>query len=159
MLFSEFFVSGNANYETIKSKYGDDVLSWFVNRFANFELMYESNAFQRLFESTRFECHIELLKLKKFFAVSEMWAIGSTVESTATNSTNATSDANQSYSGFNVEGDFQKTNSTGKTDSNTTANTTSINNTEEFNKLLSFDYTKIMDAIFSKFVQLFIIMV
>lgn len=158
MLFKDIYNKQTQSqlFLSVKNKYGDIIADWFYFRFKNFELLYEQETFIDLFNATLFENHLELLKIKKLMTLQEQWELGNIVESTTEMTTDSTGDSTQSYQGFNVEGDFSKNSSAGKTTGNTTATSNAINLTDEYNKLISFDYSVLLDKIFSKFIVLFV---
>lgn len=161
MFFKEIYnkITGQQTqmYLNVKNLYGDKIADWFYNRFANFELLYEPNVFGDLFSATLFENHLELLKIKKLMTLQDQWELGNIVESTTDMTTDSSGDSTQSYQGFNVEGDFSKNSSAGKTTGKTTATSSAINLTDEYNKLISFDYSTLLDKVYSKFVVLFVL--
>lgn len=159
MLFKEIYqqTPDSSLFITMVRDYGVKIADWFYLRFKNFELLYDEETFIDMWNALIIENHIELLKIKKIIEQQEMWAIGniatSSSDMTSTNNSNAT----QSYQGFNVEGEFAKNTTDGTSTGNTTANSTAINHTDEFNKLISFDYSTLLDKIYSKFVVLFVL--
>lgn len=157
MLFKEWYAPSPGPRDLVDNTYGTTIGLWFLQRFGNFELLYEESTFTDLFLATLTENHIELLKIKKLMELNEMWVLGNSVDSTTDMTTTSNSNGTQSYSGYNVEGDFTKNTADSSSNGNTTAKSSSINNTDEFNKLISFDYSKLLDAIYDKFVVLFVL--
>lgn len=144
-------------YSYVVIKYGSSIAVWFNLKFKNYELLYEQERFIDLFKSTLIENHIELLKIKKLMEQQEMWALGNVADSSTDMTNTSNSTGTQSYQGYNVEGDFSKNTAESSSTGNSTAKSTSINNTDEFNKLIAFDYSTLLDKIYDKFVVLFLL--
>lgn len=158
MLFNEIYNDTPSDlFSYVVNKYGSTIAEWFSLKFKNYELLYDQDRFIDLFKSSLIENHIELLKIKKLMDQQEMWALGNVVDSTTDMSNTSNSSGTQSYQGYNVEGDFSKNTAEGISVSNSTAKSNSINNTDEFNKLISFDYSVLLDKIYDKFVVLFLL--
>lgn len=158
MLFNEIYNETPTDlYSYVVIKYGSTIADWFNLKFKNYELLYEQERFIDLFKSTLIENHIELLKIKKLMEQQEMWALGNTADTFTDMTNNSNSSGTQSYQGYNVEGDFSKNTAENSSSGNSTAKSTSINNTDEFNKLIAFDYSTLLDKIYDKFVVLFIL--
>lgn len=158
MLFREIYSKNKSPlYAEVYTRYGETLADWFFSRFKNYELLYDGETFVDLFNSMINESHLELLKVKEYFEIKKVWELGNFVESNSYMESDASSSGTQSYQGYNVEGDFSKNTTAGKQNANTIGNTKSINITDEYNKILSFDYTRILDKIYNKFVVLFIL--
>ena len=158
MQFKEIYNSKPTDlFSKMLMSYGSKVAEWFYLKFKNFELMYQQEEFIDLFNALVIESHIELLKLKKLLDQQESFELGNKATSNVTSDTNATNDSTNSYSGYNVEGDFAKTNlnSTGR---NTTDSTSlSINLLDENMKLFDFNFSEITKNIWSRFIVLFVL--
>lgn len=156
MLFKEWFIAGNPSYDLFNQKYGMDVLTWLLKRFGRYELMYSDESTTDLFDSMTFSAHIELLKLKKLIGQNEFFELGNKADTTANSTTEGNSQNNISYSGYNVEGDFNKTslNSTGINTTNTTAN--AINLVDENIKITDYNFSDITKNIYNIYIDLFI---
>lgn len=146
-------------YAYVNNRYGDSLAQWFYYRFKNYELLYDEETFNDLWRAMLNESHLELLKVKEYFEIKKVWELGNFVESNSYMESDASSSGTQSYQGYNVEGDFSKNTTAGKQNANTIGNTKSINITDEYNKILSFDYTRILDKIYNKFVVLFVLVI
>lgn len=158
MLFKEIYNETPTDlYSYVVIKYGSTIAEWFNLKFKNYELLYEQERFIDLFKSSLIENHIELLKIKKLMEQQEMWALGNVADSSTDMTNTSNSTGTQSYQGYNVEGDFSKNTAESNASGNSTAKSTSINNTDEFNKLIAFDYSTLLDKIYDKFVVLFIL--
>lgn len=158
MLFKEIYNETPTDlYSYVVIKYGSTIAEWFNLKFKNYELLYDQERFNDLFKSTLIENHIELLKIKKLMDQQEMWALGNVADSSTDMTNTSNSTGTQSYQGYNVEGDFSKNTAESLSTGNSTAKSTSINNTDEFNKLIAFDYSTLLDKIYDKFVVLFIL--
>lgn len=158
MLFNEIYNETPTDlYSYVVNKYGPTIAQWFYLKFKNYELLYDQERFIDLFKSTLISNHIELLKIKKMTELQEMWALGNVVDSITDMTNTSNSTGTQSYQGYNVEGDFSKNTADGNLSSNSTAKSSSINNTDEFNKLIAFDYSTLLDKIYDKFVVLFLL--
>ena len=158
MLFKEIYNETPTDlYSYVVNKYGSTIADWFNLKFKNYELLYEQERFIDLFKSSLIENHIELLKIKKLMEQQEMWALGNVADSSTDMTNTSNSTGIQSYQGYNVEGDFSKNTAESNSSGNSTAKSTSINNTDEFNKLIAFDYSTLLDKIYDKFVVLFIL--
>lgn len=159
MLFKDIYfqTQDSTLYVNVLSRYGVEVADWFYLRFRNYEMLYEIDYFVNLWNAMLNESHLELLKVKEYFEIKKVWELGNFVESNSYMESDASSSGTQSYQGYNVEGDFSKNTTSGKQNANTIGNTKSINITDEYNKILSFDYTRILDKIYNKFVVLFIL--
>lgn len=144
-------------FSNMINSYGFKVAEWFYLKFKNFELMYQQEDFIDLFNSLVIESHLELLKLKKLLDMQESFELGNKATSSVTSDTTATNDSTNSYAGYNVEGDFAKTNlnSTGR---NTTDSTSlSINYLDENMKLFDFNFSEITKNIWYRFIELFVL--
>ena len=158
MLFREIYSKNKSPlYADVYTRYGEKIADWFYFRFKNYELLYDGETFTEFWTAMINESHLELLKVKEYFEIKKVWELGNFVESNSYMELDASSSGTQSYQGYNVEGDFSKNTTTGKQNANTIGNTKSINITDEYNKILSFDYTRILDKIYNKFVVLFIL--
>lgn len=158
MLFKEIYKETPTDlYSYVVIKYGSTIAEWFNLKFKNYELLYDQERFIDLFKSRLIENHIELLKIKKLMEQQEMWALGNVADSSTDMTNTSNSTGTQSYQGYNVEGDFSKNTAESSSTGNSTAKSTSINNTDEFNKLIAFDYSTLLDKIYDKFVVLFIL--
>lgn len=158
MQFKEIYNSTPTPLFTkMETSYGSKVAEWFYLKFKNFELMYLEDDFIDLFNSLIFENHLELLKFKKLLDQQDFFELGNKATSNVISDTTATNDSTNSYAGFNVEGDFTKTNlsSVGK---NTTDSTSlSINQLDENMKLFDFNFSQITKNIWDKFIVLFVL--
>lgn len=160
MLFREIYSKNKSPlYADVVTRYGETIADWFYKRFKNYELLYDGETFFDLFQTMINESHLELLKVKEYFEIKKVWELGNFVESNSYMESDANSSGTQSYQGYNVEGDFSKNTTSGKQNANTLGNTKSINITDEYNKMLSFDYTRILDKIYNKFVVLFVLVI
>lgn len=161
MLFRDIYQmnSESSIFVNTFNTYGAGVAEWFYYRFKNYELLYDEETFRDLWRATLIESHLELIKLKEYFEINKLWELGNTVESTSYMQSDATSTGTQSYQGYNVEGDFSKNSTSGNQNAKTDGKTKSINITDEYNKILSFDYTRILDKIYNKFVVLFVLVI
>lgn len=158
MLFKEIYNESPTDlYSYVVIKYGSTIAEWFNLKFKNYELLYDQERFIDLFKSTLIENHIELLKIKKLMEQQQMWALGNVADSSTDMTNTSNSTGTQSYQGYNVEGDFSKNTAESSSTGNSTAKSTSINNTDEFNKLIAFDYSTLLDKIYDKFVRLFLL--
>lgn len=159
MLFNEIYqmTPDSTLFINIVRDYGVKLAEWFYYKFANYELLYPKEQFINLWFAKITENHIELLKIKKLMDMQEMWSLGNTVDSKSDMTNTSTSTGTQSYQGYNVEGDFSKNTAEGNNVGNTTAKSSSINNTDEFNKLIAFDYSSLLDKIYNKFIVLFLL--
>lgn len=159
MLFSEiYYLSTDSGlYQEVITKYGQQIAEWFYHRFGKYELLYDVGSFTDQFLALLIENHIELLKIKRMMQINDMWEFGNIVDSTTDMTSTSTSNGTQSYQGYNVEGDFSKNSADGNTTGNTKAKSTSINHTDEFNKLIAFDYSTLLNKIYDKFVELFVL--
>lgn len=158
MQFKEIYNSTPTDlFSKMETSYGSKVAEWFYLKFKNFELMYQKEDFVDLFNSLVFENHLELLKFKKLLDQQEFFELGNKATSNVTSDTTATNDSVNSYAGYNVEGDFAKTNlnSTGR---NTTDSTSlSINVLDENMKLFDFNFSEITKNLWSRFIELFVL--
>lgn len=158
MQFKEIYNSTPTDLFTkMVMSYGSKVAEWFYLKFKNFELMYLEEDFIDQFNATVLESHLELLKLKKLLDQQESFELGNKATSNVTSDTTATNDSTNSYSGYNVEGDFAKTN-LNSTGINTTDSTSlSINLLDENMKLFDFNFSEITKNIWSRFIVLFVL--
>lgn len=160
MLFRDIYQmnSDSSIFVNTFNTYGKGVAEWFYYMFKNYELLYDEETFRDLWRAMLIESHLELIKLKEYFEIQKLWELGNLYESNTYMESGATTNGTQSYQGYNVEGDFSKNTTTGNQNAKTDGKTKSINITDEYNKILSFDYTRTLDKIYNKFVVLFVLM-
>lgn len=158
MQFKEIYNSTPTDlFSKMVTSYGSKVAQWFYLKFKNFELMYLEEDFIDHFNATVIESHLELLKLKKLLDQQESFELGNKATSKVTSDTSATNDSTNSYSGYNVEGDFAKTNLNSTGNNTTDSTSVSINLLDENMKLFDFNFSEITKNIWSRFIVLFVL--
>lgn len=153
MKFNEIF---NRLENDIKNRYGQMVADWFLNTFYDYEIKYLDTAFIRLFKANMMTYHFELLKFQKLLANNTFWRLGTTADIQNDTTNNGDAESNNSYSGYNVESDFAKNKTTQSSTSNMKTTSFTVNETDEYIKLYSFDFDNLANSIFRNFSNLFL---
>lgn len=156
MLFSEFLAIENELVESIKNSYGDDVYNYISKRFANFELLYPEETFKNLFDVVLLECDILLRQIKNTHDKLDDLLTGTTSTSSGNSNNLSSGDSKISYCGYNVQGDFQTTNSSSSSQITNRQTTNTTSTLDELITLLSNDLTTFYDKLYTKMLPLFV---
>lgn len=154
MTFNEF-IENNIDFSGfVLSNYGQQILDFFKFRFGNLELLYDVLPFKNLLNATLIELHVTLINFKKALQTE---SIDGSTKTTSTQyaDNNATTTTNNSYAGYNVEGDFTKQEIANVANTNANTSSTTNNDLDTLIKMSSVDFATFTNKIYDKMIVLF----
>lgn len=160
MLFSEYWNYNSGEYVNyITAVYGAKVAQWIKNRFYNFVLLYDTDTFRRLFDNALIESDLLLLQIRRLQENSQAFILGTKTTAQVNANTESNSNNSNSYAGYNVEGDFTKSKSNNSGNSSTNSTTETINQLDEYIKLVDSNITNLFNKLYDKLIVLFVTLV
>lgn len=143
-------------WNTTKNKYSV-YCEYIENRYANFDLLYEGETFNILFTAFLLENSKELMKIENIKDIQiNSDNLGDVINQTDDNNANFEGENSINYVGLNVEGTFNKNNTTSTTKTKNNKKTNRINIANELIKLNNLDLIRQFQNLNEEFEKLLV---